>query len=563
MIRFSLNIVRILVFAGLALAYSLVSPNAALAAGEIPIDNPNLGWSPYGWVASGSTYKQSPTVGSYLDVAFTGTTLGINVDTSMVVAPAVPANIKVNAYIDGDTVGITKSLADVSGGQIIFTTALSPSSHYATIVLSVNPGSGDRWNVTSGTPKATLRITSVQLSPAGIISPLTITPLARTGPRIIYYGDSITEGNAIGGAGIHGESSTAARVGQLLGGPYGIHGYASLTWWFALLSNTSEFFYPSSDIANHPNAVWNNYYQGASLLNTAGVSSSGYKDGVPDAVFNNLGINDTSSFGLAPPFGGQTALNYFAANISGWLTEQRAALGARPAIFMVMPFNYNCTTEINPAYNAGIVANLQMYRQLYIDTINSYIASNQDSRVYLIDLGAGGCQTVISNSIDGLHPNAAGAAALSAQISALAQPNIIMDMALTAKAGEQDLAAITLLGRSPLVSGTAPAGSTVTVSVQPGGHSCTAVASLSGTWSCTLQTLTAAGSYTIQVSAVTTYGETLTYGPYTVTVSADAQNVSNLLAETGDPVSNVILLGLVLMLSSSALGYQLVIAQQR
>lgn len=513
--------------------FSLSTPGV-FAAGEIAVDNSNIAWSPYGWVANGSVYKQSPTVGSYINVAFTGTTLGLNVDASMVSAPAVPANVTVSAYIDGGA-PITLSLADVSANQLIFTSSLSSGSHYAHIVIDSNTNFSSRWSYSGGAPISLLRVTSIQLESSGTIQSLATTPLAQTGPKILYYGDSITEGNGISGT--YGSQSHAAVVGDALDAQYGIHGYSSLTWWFSILSNTPDFHYPVTDIANFPTAVWNNYYKDASLLNTANLSSSGYREGTPDAVFNNLGINDIAIYALGAPFGGATALNNFTANLTDWLEQQRTALGSRPAIFMVIPFNYSCTNAINPIYNLTQEANLQLYKQTYIDTVNDYKAANSDNRVFILELGADGCQTVVDNSPDGLHPNETGAQILGEEIASLSEPYIILDTPLTTSINGQSVSDGMAITAPAVVSGTAPGSSTITITAQPGNHTCITTVAVNGTWSCTLSSLTSGTTYNFSISAVTTYGQTLQLDVLSVTYalasSVNSEQSTTILAQTG------------------------------
>lgn len=537
----------------LALSNLFLWPSSVGAVGEVSVGDSNIAWSPYGWVASGTTYKQTATVGSYVDIAFSGTTLGLNVDASMIVSPANPANMSVYAYIDGSATPVTKTMAQVSSGQLIFSNSLSSGNHYAHIVLAISINNDGRWYSTGGSPKALLRITSFQLDGSGTTLPLSGTPLAKEGPKILYYGDSITEGNTIN-ADTTGANSVAARVGQVIGGPYGVHGYGSLMWWFSILSKTTDFYVQSS--GSPETAVWNNYYQGTSLLNTATDPSSGYKEGVPDAVYNNNGINDLAIYGLGAPYGGATALSNFNANVGDWLVDERAAIGARPAIFMVMPFNYNCTTDIAPSYTSGQIANIQLYRQNYLDTIQSYIDASHDNRVFVIDLGEEGCQIVQDNSSDHLHPNSTGAQLLGDLIAAASEPNIILDVPLRADANGQDLAVTHTLGSSVAFSGRAPAASAVTVSVSPGDYSCTATVDHNGDWSCQIDGIAKSGNYNFLVTAVTTYGQTLTYGPYSINVTGP--ETSTTLAESGFDTRSALLLSLALM---TTLG--LVLARRR
>jgi DNA-binding beta-propeller fold protein YncE len=91
----------------------------------------------------------------------------------------------------------------------------------------------------------------------------------------------------------------------------------------------------------------------------------------------------------------------------------------------------------------------------------------------------------------------------------------------------------------PTFSGTAPAGSVVTVTVHSDPVTCTATADSSGKWSCTLASALPPGSHTVTVSAVTPQGQALGLASFPVTVAPA-------LAATGSPTAGLTLLGALL-----------------
>lgn len=500
----------------LSLCGATILLSGSAQAAPISVDNPDILWSPYGWVANGSTYKQSPTTGSYINIAFSGDTLALNVDTSFVTNPA---NFRVSAFIDGGTTPIHRTLADASANRITFSDSLSPGNHYATIVIMRNNNASARWTVTGDTPPSTLRITSIEISDSGSILPLSGTPLTEKNTTILFYGDSITEGNGINN--VDSYFATGATVGRLLGANYGIKGYSSSLWYFNILSGVPDFW--NIPGPNYTNVVWKNYYQNQPLLNDVNVPSSGFIEGAPDAIYNNLGNNDAALY-PNPTWGGETARLTFRDRIIGWLPEAREALGGRPAIFMVMPYTFNCTEDINPDRDEALMA---LYRDTYIEAYDSYIQSSGDTRAYLIDLGSEGCRIQYEDG-DGVHPSESGAYDIAQLIAAQTQQHIILeeDVVITAHADNQALSNNMTLSNPPTFSGTAPAGSAITLSLTQHSNTttCEAEADEQGEWTCAfLQTL-AVGDYTLSITGETSWGEAISLGVFDIQLASVDQS---------------------------------------
>ena len=103
------------------------------------------------------------------------------------------------------------------------------------------------------------------------------------------------------------------------------------------------------------------------------------------------------------------------------------------------------------------------------------------------------------------------------------------------------------IAKRPRFSGTAPAGAVVTVTVHSDPVSCSATAGSDGAWSCALSQDIPAGSHTVQVSAVTTDGTTLSLASFPVTVGTGSG-----LAKTGTATLPYTVGGFALILLSGS-----------
>ena len=366
------------------------------AVGQVSVDNPDLIWSPYNWQFNGSSWAQTSPGGAYVKFAFTGSTLGINIDQSMLNGID-PSQMDLDAYVDGSSTPITKTFADATGNgrHITFTTSLSAGDHYAVIYFAQSPFQVDRWIG----PADDLRVTSLQLAAdgSGVILPPAGTPVAPKSDKVIFFGDSITEGYHD----TSDENAYSADVAKLLGNvEYGQIAYSGAGWDISAPNNVPDF---SVNAPNQSTSFWENYNSSASRLVNPSNLSEGFIGGAPDAVYVNMGINDADNG--APAADLESKMN-------AWLSDIRTTIGPRPEVFVIVPFNFGSGNF--PTYKADLLAGVSDYEN----------AHPADSRVDVIDLGASGWDIVQANSTDGLHPNDTGAMLLADQIAADSAPLI-------------------------------------------------------------------------------------------------------------------------------------------
>lgn len=365
-------------------------------AGFVAVNDPNLYWSPYNWHANGSTWTETTPGGAYLKIAFTGSTLKLDVSTSTMSGVDL-SGVAVDAYVDGSGTAITRTLGALSAaGVLTFSTSLGAGSHYAIIYLSKTPQVSDRWNG----PAEVLRVTGIQLASdgSGNSRSLSGTPIAPLSGRLLIYGDSITEGIMVSSA----EKSYAAVMAQQLGYEYGQVGYGFLGWTHQGTGNT-PYFYDSTATSS---SLWRYFDAGKSRMVSNADLSQGFLDGTPNAVFVNMGIND------ADTSTGAALMRY---KVAAWLADVRTALGANPAIFVISPFNFGSTTvTADVTYKAALIGGISDYQSTH----------PSDQRVYALDLGTSGYNTVQSDTSDGLHPRDTASASLGQSLAALALPNV-------------------------------------------------------------------------------------------------------------------------------------------
>jgi len=368
---------------------------SSLSAGTISVGDSNLIWSPYNWKFNGSAWTETTPGGGYVKLAFTGSTLSIGVSTVTMTGVTL-SSVAIHAYVDGVIEPISKTLADADpNGIITFSSALSTTTnHYAQIYLSKTPALSDRWTG----PAEVLRVTKIQLASDGNILSPTSTPVARKSRKILVYGDSITEGVNVSQA----ENAYSAIMGRQLGFEYGQVGYGFLGWTHQGSGATAYFY----DTTATSSSLWRNYdATGSRLVNNVNLSS-GFIDGVPDAVFVNLGINDANYV---------TGSALMRTKMTNWLTDVRQVVGTSTAIFVISPFNFGNTS------NSTYVT----YKAALLGGISDFQSSHPlDSRIYILDLGLAGFNTILANSSDNLHPNDTGSSILGLQLAALASPNI-------------------------------------------------------------------------------------------------------------------------------------------
>jgi len=91
-----------------------------------------------------------------------------------------------------------------------------------------------------------------------------------------------------------------------------------------------------------------------------------------------------------------------------------------------------------------------------------------------------------------------------------------------------------IIAAQPTFTGTAPAGSTVVVTVRSDPVTCSTTADMDGNWSCTLPTSLPAGRHSVTVLVTTPDNEVINLGPYEVTVPGETiTNTTPLAPNTG------------------------------
>ncbi len=366
------------------------------SAGAVTVTDEKLVWSPYTWKFGGSTYAQAVPSGAYVKVAFSGHALALKIDTSLNTGVDL-STLNMNAYIDGSSTPVSKTLAQLSDGYLTFSGSLLDTDHYAIVYFSLNTGTADRWS----TPLNSLRITKVQLASDGSGEALDLegTPLERRLRKVMLFGDSITEGSGTGDA----AKAYGSIMAQLLDVEYGQLGYAGMFWNAVGTGGVPKFY----DLSSPEDAPWRWYDANASRLVDNSDLSLGFIDGAPDAVFINLGINDAN---------GSTSKADLRTKMTLWIADIRSAAGDDTAIFPIVPFNLGNMSN----------ASYQEYKAAFLGGVTDYLSAHPaEERIFPIDLGSSAYDTVIANTSDSVHPNTAGALILGTDLADLVEPDLL------------------------------------------------------------------------------------------------------------------------------------------
>lgn len=320
---------------------------------NISVNNSSLYWSRDNVYINASSYALMLTPGSYLKTNFSGTSVDINLDISVLVSAGVSAgNYPIVRYqIDNDSWTSTQLTPTTAA---ISVSGLSSGTHllrfeYVSSYSPPNSGATDKWL----TPVGAIKVTSLSIDDGmNISAPTILSKLIRVD------GDSITEGlRAIDStdtvAGNSGVITYAYDLAELLNTELVQLAYGSQGWLTGWQGN----------IPTYPNAV-DYYYNGVSRL------SSGLLAHSPDYWLINQGTNDGGDVTSVA----QTRLG-----------QARTEAGAVTQIFLLVPFSGAHRAQLTSAYNAYVVAN------------------PTDHNIHLLDLGS-----ISFGTTDGLHPNAAG-----------------------------------------------------------------------------------------------------------------------------------------------------------
>lgn len=253
-------------------------------------------FSPYNWYKSGSTYAQTTNPGAYFKTKWTGTSIKLNVDVSVLSGASTSAGDypRFLYRVDGNT--YTSRLLTSADTQITLATGLSDTTHTLEVVLVACAwDSKDRWN----TPIMAFRVTGMELDPLKDVA----TPDIYSG-RMIVYGDSHSEGHEVTAAGVsvtNQDASLAAPfiLGRAFECEVGVVAFAGQGW---AVSNGSNHNVPKLEDA------WDFYYSGQSRL------SGGLFSPAPGFIVVLEGKNDSS--------GVQAAVE---ATLPGWRTAAPSA----------------------------------------------------------------------------------------------------------------------------------------------------------------------------------------------------------------------------------------------
>lgn len=316
-----------------------------IAASEVPAlavatNDASIFYSPANWFLSGSTYAQTNCCGAYIKTNFTGTSVGLTIDSSILGT----GTIKVRSVVDDrPAYDVTVSSTVTS---IIPAICLTDTTHTLQVWV-VSDSAVELWN-----PAATndnfLRITSVNVDTGKAIS----TPTLRT-KRAIIYGDSITRGvwNITTGQYFSGSDATttwAVACADALDAEYGVIGFGGQGWTIA----------GQASIPSFTNA-WNLHFVGQSRLTTGALPTVDY------LIINhgaNDGLNSVSNATVQ-------------AAVSALLPSLRAA-STGSKMLVVIPFGQYSVTGITNGFN-------------------DYQTATPDTNCKLIDL-----TTAVSKGID-------------------------------------------------------------------------------------------------------------------------------------------------------------------
>ncbi|MCW3100244.1 MAG: hypothetical protein JWL77_5862 [Chthonomonadaceae bacterium] len=360
---------------------------------SIPISSSNWFFSPYNWTAPGSIQIDGLSMpeiitnepGAYFTLSFADSKqVVLNLDTINIVSVGGMTSMVVQWRVDSTLYPPhTLALADT---RLTLATDLGPGTHTVQFWLVSSDYRQDRWSKTTSLvsgflgPAQSLRITGVALD-AGVnlIAPVGVRP-----KRILFFGDSITEGAGLDPAD-DASQTYVTLCAQLLNAEYGVIANPGQGW----ACNIA----PASGVPTFGTAFDQYYGQTPRFPFIAGTST-------PDYVIVNMGTND-AIYG-ADPGAVTTAAMTFLQQIRSDLPSSQ--------IFIVVPFGGFEALALQSA-------------------VSQYLLSNPtDTKVSLIDLGATAQAGLMGQvpggspeSYDGIHPNAATHRALGFQLTAALQ----------------------------------------------------------------------------------------------------------------------------------------------
>lgn len=355
--------------------------------GNAGLTSPVLGGSSGGGLSalvlpntSSETVTNQP--GAYFTLSFTNSSLAIlNLDTLTMPASGITTSVVVQWSVDGIPSGLhTITRAD---GQLILASGLGGGTHTIQFWVVSSDYHLDRWtkNVALQNgflgPAQSLRITGLTLDSGGsLVAPVGVHP-----KRILFFGDSITEGAAMTPAD-DATQTYAIKCAQLLNAEVGIVAHPGQGW----ACNIA----PTTGVPNFSTAFA--YYYGQTPRFPL--------QAPPDYILINMGTND----GIAGSLPTQVA-----ANTVAWLQQVRNYL-PNTQIYVIVPFGGFEAAPLQSAVNQYLQAHPTEKK---LGLINL----GPTAQTGLMGLVAGGSL----QSVDGIHPNVATHQQLGYQLTAALQ----------------------------------------------------------------------------------------------------------------------------------------------
>jgi hypothetical protein len=331
---------------------------------SVPYNDAAIFFSPYTWDDRG-TAKVANSPGSYIRLAFTGTSVAVKFDVSAAVSASLSAGSYpiVQTVIDGKTANDTQLTSSTTAVTV---SGLSAGSHTIDVFFRAAEVNSERWN----TPVSALYFNGFTLDSGATYS----APTLRS-KRMMYFGDSITEGYFVAGQSNPGSNNALQTVppqlAAALGAEYGQLGYSAQGYAAAGVGNVPVF-----------NTAIPLYAAGRSKL------LGGLFSPAPDYIFVEHGTNGSTS----------------SADVQTAITTLRSAAPSAK-IFVMVP--------ANGMGRAGITAGVA--------------AKSSDNNLFVIDLGAEyqiGMDTwgaATQYATDGVHRNLFANAKVAAGYTAKVQ----------------------------------------------------------------------------------------------------------------------------------------------
>ncbi|MCW3099274.1 MAG: hypothetical protein JWL77_4892 [Chthonomonadaceae bacterium] len=353
---------------------------------SVPVGASNWFFSPYNWNSLGLNEIVTNQPGAYFSLRFAGSSRAVlNLDT--VGTPAVNGSTSMAVQWQIDTTLYPAHTLALTDTQLLLATDLNNSAHTIRFWLVSSDYHQDRWARTTNpvggflAPAQSLRVTGLTLDPgATVLAPTSLRP-----KRILFYGDSITEGCAIQPANDAG-ATYALQCAQLLNAEYGIVGNAGQGW---TCSNA-----PSTGVPFFRDAFTQYYGQAPRLPILNGAPA-------PDYVILNMGTNDAIFGDVLNPARPDLVTEYALA----WLQMMRTYLPAGQ-VFIVVPFGGFYGQALQSAYTQYVIARPG-------DTKVGFLNLGPTAQTGLTAQTPGGT----AQSFDGIHPNAVTHRALGYQLT--------------------------------------------------------------------------------------------------------------------------------------------------